>query len=99
GAYDSLVTAPSLARGVTEDLRKFDKHFALLPVTSGGPPGPAAGARDTYAITRVERLDGNIGYLKLDVFSTDSGAAAPVLRSALRFLARADALILDLREN
>jgi len=99
GAYDSLVTAASLARGITDDLRKFDKHFALIPVRSGGPPGPQAGARDNYALKRVERLDGNIGYLKLDVFSTDSAGAAPVLRSALRFLARADALILDLREN
>jgi hypothetical protein len=99
GAYDSLSTPPSFARGITEDLRKFDKHFALIPVTSGSPPGPQAGARDNYAIKRVERLDGNIGYLKLDVFSTDSAGAAPVLRSALRFLARADALILDLREN
>jgi len=99
GAYDSLVTVPALGRGITEDLRRFDKHFALIPVTSGGPAPVPATARDNYAIKRVERLDGNIGYLKLDVFSTDSAAAAPVLRSALRFLARADALILDLREN
>ena len=99
GVYDSLTTAQSFARGITDDLRKFDKHFALIPVTSGGPPGPQAGARDNYAIKRVERLDGNIGYLKLDVFSADSAAAAPVLRSALRLLARSDAVILDLREN
>jgi hypothetical protein len=99
GAYDSLSTPPSLARAITDDLRKFDKHFALVPVTSGGPPPIPATARDNYAIKRVERLDGNVGYLELDVFSTDSAAAAPVLRLALRFLARTDALILDLRQN
>jgi hypothetical protein len=99
GAYDSLIAPISFGRAVTSDLRKFDKHFALMPVTSGGPPQIPAAAHDNYAIKRVERLDGNVGYLKLDVFSTDSAAAAPVLRSALRFLARTDALIIDLREN
>jgi C-terminal processing protease CtpA/Prc len=56
-------------------------------------------ARDNFGIKRIERLDGNVGYLRFDIFSLDSSGAASVLRSALRALARTDALILDLRQN
>lgn len=100
GAYDTLATRATFARGVTLDLRQFDKHFGVIPVTSSSSgPNIQLGARDNFGVKRVERLDGNVGYLKFDVFGTDTAGAANVLRTALRFLARADALIVDLREN
>ena len=99
-AYDTISSATAYARAVTQDLRRFDKHFALIPVTSSsnGPEIPAT-ARDNYGIKRLERLDGNVGYIKFDVFSLDVAAATQVFQSALQFVARTDALIIDLREN
>jgi hypothetical protein len=99
GAYDTLTTVAAFGRGVTQDLRRFDKHFSLFPATSTGQPQMPGAARDNFGIKRIERLDGNVGYLRFDIFSLDSSGAASVLRSALRALARTDALILDLRQN
>jgi C-terminal processing protease CtpA/Prc len=51
-----------------------------------------------YGIQRVERLDGNVGYLELRAFGpTDMVGAA--LTSAMTMLSGTDALILDLRRN
>jgi hypothetical protein len=81
---------------VTDELRRIDKHFGLLPAALGGP---RFGPRDNYGIKRVERLNGNVGYLRLDTFVPDTATAAPLLRSALALLSRTDALIIDLRTN
>ncbi len=99
GAYDTLSTVATFARGITQDLRRFDKHFSIFPATATGQPQVPGAARDNFGIKRIERLDGNVGYLRFDVFSLDSSGGAGVLRSALRALARTDALILDLRQN
>jgi hypothetical protein len=95
GAYDTLTTVATFARGITQDLRRFDKHFSIFPATATGQPQVPGAARDNFGIKRIERLDGNVGYLRFDVFSLDSSGGASVLRSALRALARTDALILD----
>jgi hypothetical protein len=47
---------------------------------------------------RVERLDGNIGYLRLDGFLPPE-AAGDTATAAMNFLADTDALIVDLRYN
>ena len=99
GAYDTLTTVAAFARGVTQDLKRFDKHFSIFPATRTGQPQMPGAARDNFGIKRIERLDGNVGYLRFDIFSIDSSGGASVLRSALRALARTDALILDLRQN
>lgn len=49
-------------------------------------------------VRKVERLDGNIGYLKLDMF-VDSRISKPTLLAAMTFLSNSDALIIDLRQN
>jgi hypothetical protein len=46
----------------------------------------------------VKRLSGNVGYLALDGFADDAGAAEPAA-AAMNFLAGTDALIIDLRHN
>lgn len=51
-----------------------------------------------FGFERVEHLDGNVGYLDLRSFSGARGARA-VAAAAMGFLAGADALIFDLREN
>ncbi len=54
--------------------------------------------RGNFSFRRVEILDGNVGYLKLDGFS-GMPEAGETAAAAMNFLANADALIIDLRTN
>src|SRR5262245_17010541 len=51
-----------------------------------------------YEFERVERLSGNIGYLKVNAF-VDAERGGGVAAGAMAFLANTDALIIDLRQN
>lgn len=51
-----------------------------------------------FGFRKVEILDGNIGYLKLNGFSGWE-EAAPVARATMAYLANCNALIIDLRQN
>ncbi|MCP3141993.1 S41 family peptidase [Pyxidicoccus xibeiensis] len=54
--------------------------------------------RDAYGVNRVERLDGNVGYLRLTSFpEVEFGGDAAT--AAMRLLSGTDALIIDLRGN
>jgi retinol-binding protein 3 len=53
---------------------------------------------NNFGFERVERLPGNIGYLKLDGFS-DAALGGDRIEGAMAFLADTDALIIDLRDN
>ena len=55
-------------------------------------------ARDNYGFEKVERLSGNIGYLKFDRFHGAEEAGATAI-AAMNFVGNCDALIFDLREN
>lgn len=63
---------------------------------TGGPAGPGGGGPAGSGIERVERLPGNLGYLKLGIVA-GSPAALDSMAAALRTLERTDAVILDLR--
>ncbi|QSQ26496.1 S41 family peptidase [Pyxidicoccus parkwayensis] len=54
--------------------------------------------REAFGINRVERLDGNVGYLRLTSFP-EPKHAAEAAASAMRLLSATDALIIDLRGN
>lgn len=54
--------------------------------------------KDNYGFEKVERLSGNIGYLKLTGFA-DAERGGDTVAGAMAFLANTDALIIDLREN
>jgi hypothetical protein len=90
-----------------------DKHLRLvysagtlpaLPVVTPKtlpPPSPGMLAElrsSNYGFERAERLDGNIGYLKLNSFS-DAERGGSVAAGAMALLANTDALIIDLRDN
>ncbi|HEX3761891.1 MAG TPA: S41 family peptidase [Kofleriaceae bacterium] len=90
-----------------------DKHmrvaYSARPVPDqsphDGPPTEAERARShamaqrtNAAFVKVERLPGNIGYLRLDQFQPPD-EAGPRAAAAMSFLADTDALILDLRNN
>ena len=53
---------------------------------------------DNYGFKKVEQLNGNIGYIKLNGFH-DTEDAAPTAIAAMNFLAYSDAIIFDLRDN
>lgn len=108
GAYDRLGTLEAFTQKLTEDLRSVshDRHLAVLwapepPAPETEEPTPeelATMRRDNYGFRRVERLAGNVGYLKLDSFErADLGGGTAV--AAMGFLAGSDALIIDLRDN
>jgi hypothetical protein len=54
--------------------------------------------RRNYGFEKVERLPGNIGYVKLNQFA-DAAAGGDRVAAAMTFLADTDALIIDLRDN
>lgn len=59
----------------------------------------AARARaQNYGFERVERLEGNIGYIEMRYFD-GSDDAKPTAAAAMNFVANADAVIFDMRRN
>ena len=73
---------------------------------SGGPVRVMAGAspqsrelarRRNYYLNRVERLDGNIGYLDIRRFFSATQEASDAAAAAMAFLADTDAMIVDVR--
>jgi hypothetical protein len=90
-----------------------DKHLRVIYSSQTLPPMPAPKAGEepppdprmrlqqekmNYAFEKVERVGGNVGYLKLNGFA-DAERGGPTVAGAMAFLANTDALIIDLREN
>jgi retinol-binding protein 3 len=113
GAYDRLGTLDAFTEKLTEDLQSVsrDLHLRVFwtpeppPAEGAGGPTPeqrqrfeAALRRDNYCFRKVERLSGNVGYLKLDCFA-DAGLGGATAVAAMSFLAGSEALIFDLRDN
>lgn len=108
GAYDDVSSAETLAQRLTDDLRAIcrDKHLRVtaghFPKDSEDDPEQARpwerAERENYGFEKVERLPGNIGYLKFNQFSGDP-AAQPTAAAAMNFVKHTDALIFDLRDN
>lgn len=106
GRYQAPMARLGFATALTRDLvgASSDKHLAVTlqarPGTGGAPAvNRAEGVRRTNGgVSRVEILDGNIGYLNLTSFWRPD-EARDILTLAMRLLARADALIIDLRQN
>ncbi len=108
GHYDGAPDAMALAEQLTSDLQPIcnDKHLRVRPAAAGGPgDGPQDGASliregrdENFGFQRVERLPGNIGYVKFDAFHP-SAEAQKTAAAALEFVGGCDALIFDLRDN
>jgi retinol-binding protein 3 len=115
GEYASITDGAAFAQLLTAHLRAagHDNHLALYcsleprRFSPGYEPAGAeldrcqrAGALTNYGFRRLERLAGNVGYLRLDEFYPATDAqAADTASAAMTFLARTCALIIDLREN
>ena len=112
GAYDAITGGADFAATLTRHLQEVskDKHLRILynPAGIAGAQPPAteeerarraaAERRGNYGLHRVERLDGNVGYIELRGFSGSQEAGAAVT-AAMNLLANTDALIFDLRRN
>ncbi|MBS1721438.1 MAG: S41 family peptidase [Armatimonadetes bacterium] len=112
--YGSLTDPADFAKRVNEILRAqvTDAHLrfryspAKLPVRErAGEPSKAEIARyerETKFVNsgfeKVERLQGNVGYIRFNGFWTPEEMARP-LSAAVKFLANCDAMIVDLRGN
>ena len=112
--YDSITSAKALAESLTVHFRavSHDKHLSVMysaqklpPIPADGKPTPEQWDRArafaksvNFGFPKVERLPGNIGYVRLDGFMPpDMGAETAT--AAMTFVASTDALIFDLRWN
>ena len=114
GEYDSVTSAQQLSELLNKQMYDIahDLHLHVLyssqTIPPMSPPGAAPQQPDPQALLQlrkanyyfdeVKRLDGNIGYLKMNAF-TDAELGGPTVAAAIAFLANTDALIIDLREN
>ncbi len=112
-AYDRVSSGQELAALLTKHLQEVskDKHVRVLCSSDKLPPPragrPGAGGRAAHlalmrkrnaAFVKVERLPGNVGYLRLDAFAPPE-AAGRAAAAAMNFLADTDALLIDVRHN
>ena len=112
--YDQITSAKAFASKLTEDLQSVskDKHlrvrysFEAIPVREkrDKPTEQEESEfrnylkRINYGFERVERLQGNIGYIDLrGFFGPELGAET--VAAAMTFVNNTDALIIDLRNN
>lgn len=112
--YDRITSAAELAKVLTTQLRAIthDKHVSVvyshkpLPIRKENAEPTAEerqglrnyGETINYGFERVERLPGNVGYIRLNLFfPTEYGGETAV--ATMRFIAATEALIIDLRGN
>ena len=112
--YDQITSGKAFAEKLTSDLQSVshDKHlrvrfsFQPIPVRKEkNEPTEEEKAnfnqfmkRINYGFEKIERLQGNIGYIDLRGFQDPEGGAETVA-AAMSFVANTDALIFDLRQN
>lgn len=112
-AYADMADPQAFADRLTADLRAVsqDKHLWVGYQPGGARDEPVDGpsneeleqwrgavARDNFAFDKVERMQGNIGYVKFRIFAYPY-LAADTAAAAMSFVAHTDALIIDLRDN
>ena len=112
--YDDINTLGAFTQRLTGDMEEIahDGHLWIRPAqveelnrTQRDEPTEeeialrnARLAYTNYGFEKVERLQGNIGYLKFNGFSHSLGAG-PTAIAAMNFLGNCDAIIVDLRDN
>ena len=112
GIFDTLANPNALAAAITRELRRVHRDPHLRIVYDPAEAARVADtthqeARDTrerdrrmnFMFREARILPGNIGYVEFHQFADTSAEARRTVRAALQFVANADALILDLRDN
>jgi hypothetical protein len=112
GDDNAITTGPALASALTHQLQEVshDRHVRVewlpqIPPEGNGDPSDDDTARMKAQLERMncgfvktERLDGNIGYMKVDVFAPVDVCGATAT-AAFAALGDVDAVIFDLRGN
>ena len=112
--YDDISTLEEFTNRLNEDMTEVahDGHLWIRPARQeelnraqrDEPTDEEIAANNArlayrnYFFEKVERLPGNIGYLKFNGFSHSLGAG-PTAIAAMNFLGNCDAIIIDLRDN
>jgi C-terminal processing protease CtpA/Prc len=112
--YASVTTGPDFAKALTEDMKAIchDAHLRVrysadsLPVRKDRDVPSPDEIKDEKQYERlvnggfekIERLPGNVGYIRFFQFFEPEAAAAPI-RAAMDFVQNTDALIFDIRGN
>lgn len=112
--YDNITSAAEFAKKLTTDLQNIskDKHlrimysFQPIPVRQDSEEPTQAEIEEdqkfirsvNFGFEKVERLQGNIGYIDLRNF-WDAELGAETVAAAMNFVTNTDALIFDLRQN
>jgi len=112
--YENITNAQAFAKKLTDDLQSVtkDKHlrvrYSVQPIPVRKERGEPTAAekeqsqwfsrRVNYGFEKIERMNGNIGYIDLRNFN-DHEAGAETVAAAMRFLANTESLIFDLRQN
>jgi len=111
GEYDDIADPMEFSGRLTEDLRAIS-HDLHLSVRISPPPPPREvedpvlarqrrldeARRNNFEFEKVERLAGNVGYLKFNGFS-GAPESGPTANAAMAFLSGCDAIIIDLTDN
>ncbi|MBU8934775.1 MAG: S41 family peptidase [candidate division Zixibacteria bacterium] len=113
-AYKDISNLGEFTEALTTDLREVchDRHLSVFYVSPErlaqieSDTNKAENERldfmyseyNNFDFVKVERLPGNVGYLRLDGFSGYPEAGETAI-AAMAFVANCDALIIDLREN
>ncbi len=113
GAYSKITDQNELAKTLTDQLREIvkDKHLSVRynPNMPAGPRDETADKeredgfmrhmrRMNLGFPKLDILEGNVGYLKIDGFGPVDKVGETVT-GAMMYLANTEALIIDLREN
>ena len=114
GEYDKITSARELAEKLTADFREVskDKHLGVrysnapIPDLPFNQPPPAEqieqqkafASKLNFGFEKVERLQGNIGYVDIRGFMPPE-VGGETAAAAMTFVGNSDALIVDLRFN
>jgi hypothetical protein len=114
GEYDNITSGVALAKMLTSDFQGVsrDKHLNVFAAAEGMPDSFSAqslspqqlaeyrvqAARTNFGFEKVERLQGNVGYIDIRLFEPPE-VGAETGAAAMNFIANSDALIIDLRKN
>lgn len=114
GKYDKIRQPQEFAVSVTKDLMSVHRDLHLSVRFNPSWVKDERGRKEldeeairvqerrsratNYGFSEIKILPGNIGYLRLDSFSYDTGAQEAAV-GAMGFLSNADAVIIDLRRN
>ena len=115
GEYERVTNGMVFASMLTDHLREVsrDKHLRVNFTPRRDPPGNDRGGRgepggreqfrremerENCGFVKAELLPDNVGYLKFNFFG-DPEVCGATASAAMNFLANADALIVDLRDN